>query len=331
VERAAVRLAVVTQEREPLWDADRPVKGGAAAAATPPRRQGADLLERGGRGELQLPSADTYPPPRESPAWQNAAPDRLNNLAATHFASWWWGWIDGQSQQSQHGRRCTIPNPTEGEEEMHRQSPPLTCGPRREGLGEGEDLRLRLLGGDAPAHADVAAREAAVPPPAHRARWLCRIDPQKKVPVRYERDGRMGSALNGRVTHVSWTHQRRQAPPRSGTPRPRRQGRGKGYLFVMFASHRMVDLLRHWSDVCRLDPRMGEWPTARARKKRTRRLPGCHTCPWSVVHAVLGSGWWSEVRIRIPIPCANRLEMEMSTVCTPVRCCRQAPLFFFYW
>jgi hypothetical protein len=186
---------------------------------------------------------------------------------------------------------------------MHGQSPPLTCGPRREGLGEGEDLRLRLLGGDAPAHADVAAREAAVPPPAHRARWLCRIDPQKKVPVRYERDGRMGSALNGRmtVTHVSWTHQRRQAPRSgTGTPRPRRQGRGKGYLSC---SHRMSS---HGRFASSLDPRMGEWPTARARKKRTRRLPGCHTCPWSVVHAVLGLGWWSEVRIRIPIPCANR-------------------------
>lgn len=159
MERAAVGLAVVPEEGEPLRDADRPVEGNAAAApAPPPRRQGADLLERRGRGELQLPSADGHPPPRESPTW----------------------------------------------------------GPRREGFGEGEDLRLRLLEGRR-AHADVAAREAAAPPLPHRARWLACPDwPTNGT-------GARGSALDGRQAndrgrHASSAHQRWQAP-RSATAR----------------------------------------------------------------------------------------------------------------
>ena len=84
VQRAAVWLAVVAQEGEPRRDADRPVKGG-AAAATPPRRQGADLLERGGRGELQLPSADAYPPLRESTACPECNAGSINQ-AVTHIS-----------------------------------------------------------------------------------------------------------------------------------------------------------------------------------------------------------------------------------------------------
>lgn len=67
VERAAVGLAVVAEHGEALGDGQRPVEGDAAfAVPTRRRRQGADPLEGGGRGELQLPASHAHPPPRKS-------------------------------------------------------------------------------------------------------------------------------------------------------------------------------------------------------------------------------------------------------------------------
>jgi hypothetical protein len=110
--------------------------------------------------------------------------------------------------------------------------PPLTWGPRREGFGEGEDLRLRLLE-RAPAHADVAAREAAAPPLAHRV--PAGFARSRRVPGRYGRDGLLRArrparlATGGHAPH-RLISQRRQAAeyhdPAHGL------GKGEGIFFM---------------------------------------------------------------------------------------------------
>jgi hypothetical protein len=153
----------------------------------------------------------------------------------------------------------------ESNPEQMEDVPPLTWGPRREGFGEGEDLRLRLLE-RATAHADVAAREAAAPPLAHR------------VPAGHERDrlraGRPARLKTGGHAPHRLISQRRQAAEHHDPARG--LGKGEGIFFPPAHGAGFASPQGFPFDARRLDPKRPGPGGPRARQQEKDTAPA--TC-----------------------------------------------------